>query len=46
MERTLIPSFETPSFSRRLKSMLGVDFYRLFYTPLFYRGCEKKSVNS
>lgn len=36
MERTLIPSFETPSFSRRLKSMLGVDFYRLFHTPLFY----------
>lgn len=36
MERTLIPSFETPGFSRRLKSMLGVDFYRLFHTPLFY----------
>ena len=36
MERTLIPSFETPSFSKRLKSMLGVDFYRLFHTPLFY----------
>ncbi|MBQ8306411.1 MAG: ABC transporter permease [Blautia sp.] len=36
MERTRIPTFETPSFSRRLKSMLGVDFYRLFHTPLFY----------
>ena len=28
--------FETPSFIRRLKGMLGVDFYRLFHTPLFY----------
>lgn len=28
--------FETPSFGKRLKSMLGVDFYRLFHTPLFY----------
>lgn len=36
MERTLTPTFETPGFSRRLKSMLGVDFYRLFHTPLFY----------
>ena len=36
MERTLIPTFETTSFSKRLKSMLGVDFYRLFHTPLFY----------
>ena len=36
MERTLRPTFETPSYSKRLKSMLGVDFYRLFHTPLFY----------
>lgn len=36
MERKRIPTFETPRFSRRLKSMLGVDFYRLFHTPLFY----------
>ena len=36
MERTLMPTFETPSVSKRLKSMLGVDFYRLFHTPLFY----------
>lgn len=28
--------FESPSFIQRLKSMLGVDFYRLFHTPLFY----------
>ena len=28
--------FESPSFFARIKSMLGVDFYRLFHTPLFY----------
>lgn len=28
--------FTSPSFGARLKSMLGVDFYRLFHTPLFY----------
>ena len=28
--------FETPSFCKRIKGMLGVDFYRLFHTPLFY----------
>ena len=28
--------FESPSFVQRIKSMLGVDFYRLFHTPLFY----------
>ena len=28
--------FESPSFAERLKSMLGVDFYRLFHTPVFY----------
>ena len=28
--------FESPSFWKRLKGMLGVDFYRLFHTPLFY----------
>ena len=28
--------FESPSFAKRLKSMLGVDFYRLFHTPMFY----------
>ena len=28
--------FESPSFAQRIKGMLGVDFYRLFHTPLFY----------
>lgn len=28
--------FESPTFFKRLKGMLGVDFYRLFSTPLFY----------
>ncbi len=28
--------FDSPSFGRRLKGMLGVDFYRLFHTPLYY----------
>ncbi len=32
--RTL--KFESPSFFQRLKGMLGVDFYRLFHTPMFY----------
>lgn len=29
-------TFETPAFKKRIKGMLGVDFYRLFHTPLFY----------
>ncbi|MBQ9806299.1 MAG: hypothetical protein IJW49_07330 [Clostridia bacterium] len=29
-------SFESPTFAKRIKGMLGVDFYRLFHTPLFY----------
>lgn len=29
-------NFSSPSFWDRLKAMLGVDFYRLFHTPLFY----------
>ena len=28
--------FETPTFTQRIKGMLGVDFYRLFHTPMFY----------
>ena len=28
--------FESPSVTKRLKGMLGVDFYRLFHTPLYY----------
>ena len=29
-------NFRNPSFSERIKGMLGVDFYRLFHTPMFY----------
>ena len=29
-------TFEKPGFIKRLKGMLGVDFYRLFHTPLFF----------
>jgi len=29
-------NFETPTFYKRIKGMLGVDFYRLFHTPMFY----------
>ncbi len=36
MSRTNNLTFESPSFGRRLGGMLGVDFYRLFHTPLFY----------
>ncbi len=36
MTRTDELHFEKPSFARRLGGMLGVDFYRLFHTPLFY----------
>lgn len=28
--------FKNPTFGERIKGMLGVDFYRLFHTPLFY----------
>ena len=28
--------FSSPSFTQRIKSMLNVDFYRLFRTPLYY----------
>lgn len=28
--------FESPSLAERIRGMLGVDFYRLFHTPLFY----------
>ena len=34
MEKEL--KFTNPSFFKRLKGMLGVDFYRLFHTPLYY----------
>jgi hypothetical protein len=36
MEATHQLKFESPSFGKRIKGMLGVDFYRLFHTPLFY----------
>ena len=36
MNTTREIKFESPSFARRIKGMLGVDFYRLFHTPLFY----------
>lgn len=36
MEMKMTPAFASPSFAKRLKGMLGVDFYRLFHTPLFY----------
>ena len=29
-------NFRNPSFLERIKGMLGVDFYRLFHTPMFY----------
>lgn len=28
--------FENPTFLQRIRTMLGVDYYRLFRTPLFY----------
>ena len=36
MQNTNNLKFDTPSFTKRIKGMLSVDFYRLFYTPLFY----------
>lgn len=36
MESVQTLKFESPSFFRRLRGMLGVDFYRLFHTPLLY----------
>lgn len=36
MEKSQELKFESPSFFKRLKGMLGVDFYRLFHTPMFY----------
>lgn len=36
MENTQELTFESPGFGRRLRGMLGVDFYRLFHTPMFY----------
>ena len=36
MNNTKELKFESPTFVERIKGMLGVDFYRLFNTPLFY----------
>lgn len=36
MENMTELRFESPSLFKRLKGMLGVDFYRLFHTPLLY----------
>lgn len=36
MENVRELKFESPGFFKRLKGMLGVDFYRLFHTPLLY----------
>lgn len=36
MEKVNRLEFDTPSFGKRIKGMLAVDFYRLFHTPLFY----------
>ena len=36
MTNTREIKFESPTFAQRIKGMLGVDFYRLFRTPLFY----------
>ena len=35
-EMTRELKFRSPSFTERIRGMLGVDFYRLFHTPLFY----------
>ena len=36
MNNTKELKFESPTLVERIKGMLGVDFYRLFNTPLFY----------
>ncbi len=36
MEQTQQLTFPSPTLLQRLKGMLGVDFYRLFHTPMFY----------
>jgi len=36
MNTTREIKFESPTLGERIKGMLGVDFYRLFHTPLFY----------
>lgn len=33
---TNVKQFESPGFAKRIKGMLGMDFYRLFHTPMYY----------
>ena len=35
MQVRALPRFETPTLVDRMRSMLGVDFYRLFHTPMY-----------
>ena len=36
MHGKALPRFESPTLTQRMRSMLGVDFYRLFHTPMYY----------
>ena len=36
MQVRALPRFETPTLVERMLSMLGVDFHRLFHTPMYY----------
>ena len=36
VHKTKQEMFKSPTFANRVKSMLKLDFYRLFHTPLFY----------
>ena len=36
MQARPLPRFETPTLYDRMRSMLGVDFYRLFHTPMVH----------
>lgn len=36
MQTTKPLKFESPGFLQRIRGMLGVDFYRLFHTPMYY----------
>ncbi len=43
MTMNLTPTFKNPTFRERIGGMLGVDFYRLFHTPLFYINSQKEA---
>ena len=36
MQGKALLRFESPTLTQRMRSMLGVDFYRLFHTPMYY----------